>query len=351
MATMKDVADLAGVSTATVSHVVNGTKRLSPETTERVLLAIEQVKYNPNTAAKSLRSGQSNTIGVLVEDIRGLPVPEIVSGIEEVLTRSGYRMLLYDLHLLEKLFNQYDQISTYHTRVNNAIALLLSSNADGIIFVGIHDRRIQSLFDPIDKPLVIAYSLGTAQDTYVSYSNFDSAAQLTRLLIGKGHKRIALIAGHPDSYPTARRIGGFMHAMQEAGLDVPPSYIVQGDWEYESGFEQTNKLLALSEPPTAIFAMNDLMAAGCFHALNAVGLRIPEDISVIGFDNREISRFLQPPLTTIELPTREMGIQSAIRLIDMIRNPSMPPRPSIIPCSLIDRASVSAPSTKHNLCP
>ena len=98
MATMKDVAELAGVSTATVSHVVNGTKRLSPETTERVLLAIEQVKYNPNTAAKSLRSGQSNTVGVLVEDIRGLPVPQIVSGIEEILTRSGYRMLLYDLH-------------------------------------------------------------------------------------------------------------------------------------------------------------------------------------------------------------------------------------------------------------
>ena len=158
MATMKDVAELAGVSTATVSHVVNGTKRLSPETTERVLLAIEQVKYNPNTAAKSLRSGQSNTVGVLVEDIRGLPVPQIVSGIEEILTRSGYRMLLYDLHLLEKVFNQYDQINTYHARVNNAIALLLASNADGIIFVGIHDRRIKSLFDPIDKPLVIAYN-------------------------------------------------------------------------------------------------------------------------------------------------------------------------------------------------
>lgn len=343
MATMKDVAELAGVSTATVSHVVNGTKRLSPETTERVLLAIEQVKYNPNTAAKSLRSGQSNAIGVLVEDIRGLPVPEIVSGIEEVLTRIGYRMLLYDLHLLEKLFNQYDQISTYRTRVNNAIALLLSSNADGIIFVGIHDRRIKDLFDPIDKPLVIAYSLGVSQDTYVSYSNFDSADQLTKLLINQGHKRIAIIAGHPDSYPTARRMDGFMHAMHEAGLEVPPSYIAQGDWEYESGFEQTKKLLALSQRPTAIFAMNDLMAAGCFHALNAAGLRIPEDMSVIGFDNREISRFLQPPLTTMELPTRQMGLQSAIRLIDMIRNPSMPPRPSIIPCKIIERESVSIP--------
>ena len=349
MATMKDVAELAGVSTATVSHVVNGTKRLSPETTERVLLAIEQVKYNPNTAAKSLRSGQSNTVGVLVEDIRGLPVPQIVSGIEEILTRSGYRMLLYDLHLLEKVFNQYDQINTYHARVNNAIALLLASNADGIIFVGIHDRRIKSLFDPIDKPLVIAYSLGTAQDTYISYSNFDSAAQLTRLLIDKGHKRIALIAGHPDSYPTARRMDGFMHAMQEAGLDVPPSYIVQGDWEYESGFEQTKKLLALPQQPTAIFAMNDLMAAGCFHALNEAGLRVPEDISVIGFDNREISRFLQPPLTTIALPTREMGVQSAVQLIDMIRNPSMPPRPCIIPCSIVERDSVSAPS--RECCP
>lgn len=349
MATMKDVAELAGVSTATVSHVVNGTKRLSPETTERVLLAIEQVKYNPNTAAKSLRSGQSNTIGVLVEDIRGLPVPEIVSGIEEVLTRSGYRMLLYDLHLLERIFNQYDQINTYRTRVNNAIALLLASNADGIIFVGIHDRRIKDLFEPIDKPLVITYSLGVAQDTYVSYSNFDSAAQLTKQLIDQGHRRIAIIAGHSDSYPTARRMDGFIHAMHEAGLEVPASYIVQGDWEYESGFEQTKKLLSLPQRPTAIFAMNDLMAAGCFHALNAAGLRIPEDMSVIGFDNREISRFLQPPLTTMELPTRQMGLKSAIRLIDMIRNPSMPPRPSIIPCKIIERESVSHPCIDNSL--
>jgi len=340
MATMKDVAELAGVSTATVSHVVNGTKKLSPETTERVLLAIAQVKYKPNTAAKSLRSGQSNMIGVLVEDIRGLPVPEIVGGIEEVLSRSGYNMLLYDLHLLEKLYNQYDRISEYRTRVNNAVQTLLSSNADGIIFVGMHDRRIDSLFDPIDKPLVIAYSLGTAQDTYVTYSNSDSAKRLTQLLIDHGHRRIAVIAGHPQSYPTARRMLGFTQALHEAKIEIPEAYIRQGDWEYESGYVQTQRLIAHPEMPTAIFAMNDLMAAGCFHALHAAGLRVPHDVAVIGFDNREIARFLQPPLTTIALPTREIGTQSAIHLIDLIRNPAVPPRHSIIPCSIIERNSV-----------
>ena len=108
MATMRDVAQLAGVSTATVSHVVNGTKKLSPETTEKVLMAIAEANYTPNTLAKSLRSGQTHTIGVLVEDIRGLPVAGIVSGINETLSKSGYRMILHDLHLLEKLYNQYE---------------------------------------------------------------------------------------------------------------------------------------------------------------------------------------------------------------------------------------------------
>lgn len=340
MATMKDVAEIAGVSTATVSHVVNGTKKLSAETTEKVLLAIAQVKYKPNTAAQSLRSGQSNMIGVLVEDIRGLPVPEIVGGIEEVLSRSGYRMLLYDLHLLEKLYNQYHRISEYRARINNAVELLLSSGADGIIFVGMHDRHIEFLFDPIDKPLVYAYSLGTAADTYVTYSNSDSARQLTQLLIDKGHRRIAIIAGHPQSYPTARRMLGFKQALQDAGIALPQDYIRQGDWEYESGYKQTQELLALDEKPTAIFAMNDLMAAGCFHALSAAGLRIPQDVAVIGFDNREIARFLQPPLTTIALPSKEIGSQAALHLIDLMCNANAAARHSIIPCSIIERNSI-----------
>ena len=340
MATMKDVAELAGVSTATVSHVVNGTKRISPETTERVLMAIAQVNYTPNTLAKSLRSGQTHTIGVLVEDIRGLPVPDIVSGISETLSKSGYRTILSDLHLLEKLYNQYEQIGAYRTRINNGLSLLKSSNVDGIIYVGMHDRHLDYLFDPMDCPLVFAYSHGTQQDTYVTYSNQDSAADMTRYLINRGHKRIAVIAGHPHSYPTARRMHGFQMAMQQAGLMIPEGYIRYGDWEYESGVTQTKVLLQQEELPTAIFAMNDLMAAGCIHALNEAGLQVPHDMAVVGFDNREVARYLQPPLTTIALPTTQIGERAALHIMDLINNPSAHPMRDIIHCSIIERQSV-----------
>ena len=340
MATMKDVATLAGVSTATVSHVVNGTKKLSPETTERVLMAIAEVNYTPNTLAKSLRSGQTHTIGVLVEDIRGLPVPDIVSGISETLAKSGYRTILFDLHLLEKLYNQYEQIGAYRTRINNGLSLLKSSNVDGIIYVGMHDRHLDYLFDPMDCPLVFAYSHGTKQDTYVTYSNQDSAADMTRYLIGKGHTRIAIIAGHPHSYPTQRRMHGFQMAMQQAGLVIPEGYIRYGDWEYESGLAQTRVLLTLDERPTAIFAMNDLMAAGCLHALTDAGLRVPKDVAVVGFDNREVARYLQPPLTTIALPTTEIGERAALHIMDLINNPAAQPVRDIIHCSIVERKSV-----------
>ena len=334
MATMKDVAQLAGVSTATVSHVINGTKKLSAATTERVLLAISQAKYRPNTTAKSLH------VGVLVEDIRGLPVPEIVSGIADTLSRSGYMMILYDLHLLEQLYNQYAMTSSYRERISNGAKLLLSSEIDGLIYVGMHDRYLRDLFAPMERPLVIAYSHGTAQDTSVTYSNFDSAARLTRHLIAKGHRRIAVIAGHPDSYPAQRRMQGFQSAMAEAGLPVPGAYICEGNWEAESGAAATRALLALPQPPSAIFAMNDLMAAGCYQALGAAGLSIPQDMAVVGFDNREIASFLQPPLTTFALPSKEIGVRAAIRLLDRIRNGTTPPVKDILPCTFIERSSV-----------
>lgn len=340
MATLKDVAQLAGVSTATVSHVINGSKKLSAATTERVLLAISQAKYRPNTTAKSLHSGQSNTIGVLVEDIRGLPVAEIVSGIADTLSHSGYMMLLYDLHLLEQLYNQYAMTSSYRERISNGAQLLLSSDIDGLIYIGMHDRHLRDLFAPMEKPLVIAYSLGGIQDTSVTYANFDSAARLTRHLIAKGHRRIAVIAGHPDSYPSQRRLQGFQSAMSEAGLSIPTEYIQSGNWEAESGLAGTRTLLALPQPPTAIFALNDPMAAGCYQALSEAGLRIPQDMAVVGFDNRELSAFLNPPLTTMALPSKEIGVRAAIRILDRIRNPALPPVKEIIPCPMIERASV-----------
>ena len=340
MATMRDVAELAGVSTATVSHVINGSKKLSPETTERVLHAISQVNYTPNTVAKSLRMGQTHTIGVLVEDIRGLPVAGIVSGISETLSKAGYKTIFHDLHLLEKLYNQYEQIGTYRQRINEGVTLLKSSNVDGIIYVAMHDRHLDYLLDPTDTPLVYAYSHGTENDTFVTYSNRDSAAEMIRCLLRKGHERIAVIAGHPHSYPTAQRLLGIQMAMQQAQLALPAEYIRYGDWEYESGRKETLAILQLNPQPTAIFAMNDLMAAGCMDALHKEGLHIPQDIAVSGFDNREIASYLQPPLTTIALPTPEIGTKAALLIMDLINNPKLHPRREIIRCSIIERASI-----------
>ena len=340
MATMRDVAELAGVSTATVSHVINGSKKLSPETTERVLHAISQVNYTPNTVAKSLRMGQTHTIGVLVEDIRGLPVAGIVSGISETLSKAGYKTIFHDLHLLEKLYNQYEQIGTYRQRINEGVTLLKSSNVDGIIYVAMHDRHLDYLLDPTDTPLVYAYSHGTENDTFVTYSNRDSAAEMIRYLLRKGHERIAVIAGHPHSYPTAQRLLGIQMAMQQAQLALPAEYIRYGDWEYESGRKETLAILQLNPQPTAIFAMNDLMAAGCMDALHKEGLHIPQDIAVSGFDNREIASYLQPPLTTIALPTPEIGTKAALLIMDLINNSKLHPRREIIPCSIIERASI-----------
>ncbi|MDD3336526.1 MAG: LacI family DNA-binding transcriptional regulator [Eubacteriales bacterium] len=341
MATIKEVAQIAQVSTATVSHVMNNTKNISEETKKRVYAAIQKANYIPNAVAKSLRSGSSKTIGVLVEDIRGLPVAGIVNGISETLEPTGYSMLLYDLHLLDKLYNQYEQIGAYREKINRGIAVLLQSHVDGIIYVGMHDRHLDGLFDPIQRPLVFAYSHGSTKEAFVTYSNLDSAAQLTEYLIENGHTRIAVLAGHPHSYPTQMRLKGFRQAMEAHQLPCPPEYLRYGDWSYESGEKEAAGFLSLNERPTAVFAMNDLMAIGCVHALQDAGLRVPEDISIVGFDNRECSCYVRPPLTTADLPTKEIGVQAAGMIVAMLQAGQDNAKEILLPCKLIYRQSVA----------
>ena len=342
MSTMKDVAQIAGVSTATVSHVVNGTKTISEETKKRVYAAIEAANFVPNSIAKSLRMGSSRSIGVLVEDIRGLPVPDIVNGISEALEQNGYSMLLFDLHLLEKLYNQYEQIGVYRDKINRGIEVLLQSHVDGVIYVGMHDRHLDGLIDPTRRPIIFAYSHGSMQESYVTYSNKETALELVEYLIGLGHKRIAVVAGHPHSYPTMMRLNGYQLALQKHGLSQPAEYMRYGDWEYESGLRETAALLALPTPPTAIFAMNDLMGIGAIHACSRAGLRVPQDISVVGFDNRESSRYVQPPLTTVALPTKEIGMRAAEMVLTLIHDGTASKEGVVLPCQRVERESAMA---------
>jgi len=341
MPNMKQIARLAKVSTATVSHVLSGKKPVREETRRRVEEAIRETDYTLNTIAKSLRMNKTQTIGVLAEDIRGLPVPEIVTGISEYLEKSGYQLLLNNLRLLEKLYNQYYHINMCQEEINRGMKVMTDAHVDGIIYVAMHDRWLEGINMPVDKPIVYAYSMIDAPEgLYVTYDNISSAAAVTRLLIEKGHRRIAVIAGHKHSEPSRQRLQGFQKAMAEAGLPVPETFIRWADWEWQSAAAETEALLLLSEKPTAIFAMNDLMAAGCYQAVRRHGLDIPTDISIAGFDNQDVSAHLYPSLTTVAMPTRQIGYESARILLEKIEDNKATASSMILPCSLCVRNSI-----------
>ncbi len=340
MATIKEIAALSGVSVATVSHVLSGKKNVSDAARDRVLRAIELTNYKPNAIAKSLRMNKTHIIGVLVEDIRGLPVPEIVDGINQQLEESGYQVLLSNLRLLHKLYNQYEQLSQHTHVINSGIALLEDARVDGIIYVAMHDRRVDGVRQPVNIPFVFAFAQsGEPESVSVTYDNENSAYEITRLLIGQNHRQIALIAGHAYSSAAHLRLAGYRRAMDEAGLRVPPEYIRWGDWEYHSGVEQADAMLSLAVPPTAIFAMNDPMAAGCYASIMRHGLRIPEDVSVVGFDNQEVASCLFPGLTTVALPNREIGHIATERLLDRLEGRTAEPASITLPCSIVRRGS------------
>lgn len=346
LATMKEIAELAGVSVATVSYVLSGKKNVSPLKRDRVLNAVTLTNYKLNTIAKSLRTSKTEIIGVLVEDICGLPVPEIVDGLSQRLSDSGYQVLLSNLQLLGKLYNQYEQLSHYIGAVNRGIQLLEDARVDGIVYIAMHDRRIDDIRQPAGIPLVFAYANSDDPNSIsVTYDNQHSVQAITRHLIEQGHRRIALIAGHTASTVTKARLAGFRAAMDEAGLHVPPEYIRWGDWEHHSGVEQSEALLSLAKPPTAIVAMNDVMAAGCYATASCRGLRIPEDLSVVGFDNQLFASYLYPSLTTVALPNKQIGLTAAQHLLWKLEGRADVPSMTTLPCQVIFRESDMPPKS------
>lgn len=341
MATIKEIAKMAGVSTATVSYVINNTKKLSDETVKKVNEAIKALNYTPNIVATNLRTGKTYTIGVIVEDIRCFPVPDIVNGIGSELEREKYQMVVHDLHLYEKIWPNYTKILDYTDRIKKGVQLLRKSMVSGIIYVCMHDRVINDLVEPMDIPLVYAYSSCTNARDYITYDDLNSAKMMAEYLISLGHAKIGVVGGYRDAYPTQMRLEGIRQAMKENGLSLPDEYIRYGDWEYNSGYENAICLLNLKEPPTAIFALNDIMAAGCYRAATEFGIKIPDDLSIAGFDNRDISRYLYPSLTTMNLPLRDIGKQAFNMLLESINGDSKNPQQIVLPCQVIKRDSTS----------
>jgi len=344
--TIKDIAREAGVSTATVSYVINSSRPVMPEKRQRVLDIISKTNYQPNRVAKSLRTKKTNIIGVLVEDILGFPSVGIINGISEYVEKSDYNILLNDLRMLDSLFNKYDQVIQQKEKINNAISFLVfGAKVDAVIYVGMFNRDISGIISNINKPVIIAYSTSNDEHTCsVNYENEDSAAELTEHLIKNGHKRIAVITGLAHTSPAQTRLKGVNRAFKDAGLILDSSLVRNGDWERSSGYACMKDLLESEKNslPTAVLAMNDLMAVGAMDAIRESNLRVPEDISVVGFDNREVSNFVFPNLTTVEIDMKAIGYTAAQMATQKLSGTGeyANTRNIIIPSKLITRETV-----------
>ena len=345
--TIKDIAREAGVSTATVSYVINSTRPVMPEKRQRVLDVIAKTDYQPNRVAKSLRTKKTNIIGVLAEDILAFPSARIINGISEYVEGTNYQILLYDLRMLDSLFNKYHHIVHNSEKINKALSLLVNgANVDAVIYVGMFDRDISGVITNIKKPFVIAYSNSEDENAHsVSYENENISTELAKYIIDLGHEHIAVITGLAHTTPAQKRMRGITKAFREAGLILDSAYVKYGDWERDSGyacmidlFNQESESL-----PTAVIAMNDLMAIGAMDAIRDNGLSVPDDISVVGFDNREVSEFVYPKLSTVEINLEEIGrkaAETANLLLNNDNNNSSPfdtdivERNILIPCKL-----------------
>ncbi len=326
--TIKDIARQAGVSPSTVSRVLNSTKPVAVDKRALVLAAVEELQYRPNEMARGLARGRSMTVGVVVQDIGSPFFAWIVSGIEQGLDRAGYRPMLTTTHW--RTDNKSDEV--------RSLQMVLERQGDGVIVVGSHipDEQLRAVAEQVPM-VVVARRVQGLEAQCVFIDNRDAAYRATRYLIGLGHTRIAHIrgtAGHPDAN---EREAGYCLALAEAGLLVNERLIVDAQFTEQSGLAGVEKLLARGEQFTAIFAANDQSAYGVMLGLFNHGYRIPNDVSVIGFDDQFLSAYTLPPLTTVHQPSLEMGKVATEGLLRMINNQA--PRLPRFPGELIIRKS------------
>ena len=304
MATIKDVAETAQVSITTVSHVINSTRFVSPEVRKRVEEAMTQLGYQPNGLARSLRMGKTKTIGLIVPDASNLYFAEYARCIEDLGFQHGYSVILCNTD------DNLEKEASY-------IDLLVNKQVDGVIFIsaGGEGEALKKLKSQ-HIPIVIAdREAAHINADLVLLDNLLGGYLATRHMIGLGHRRIACISGPSQLNPSAQRVNGYLQAMREAGLTTPENYILLGDFHFQSGERCMDTLIALGkERPSAVFACNDLMAMGAIRSARRQGLHLPEELSIVGFDNILLSQAFFPALTTIDQPIQEMA-EAIIRVL------------------------------------
>lgn len=332
-ATIKDVALAAGVSVATVSRAVNGASNVLPETRQRILDAVRTLRFTPSGAARSLITRRTDTIGAILPDLHGEYFSELIRGLDQAARARG-------LHLL---------VSSSHGGSDETAAALRAMNGrvDGLIVMSPHaDAAFLAHNLPASLPAVLV-NTGVDLPGHIQFvvDNFGGAAEMTRHLLASGRSRVAFIRGPEGNHESLERLRGYRAGLQQGQQEI----IFDGDFTQEAGWATGQRIATLAVQPDAIFASNDMMAIGCMAALSAAGVRVPEDIAVVGFDDIPMARYLTPALTSVRVPIAALGANALNALVDIVELPAIEiadpnkPQPMIVmPVELVVRQSCGA---------
>lgn len=328
MVTISQVAKRAGVSSTTVSHVINETRFVSSAVRERVQQAMDELGYQPNALARSLRRGETHTLGLILPDSSNPFFAEVTQNVEVAAFDQGYNVILCNAEgspAKERLY-----LDVLQKRQVDGL-ILLSTGEDG-------ESLSQSLRR--DIPIVLVdRDLPTADADVVLADNRSGAFLATSHLLQLGHRRIGCISGPSHITPSARRVSGYIDALADSGIAFSDTLVVRGDFHPESGRVGAHVLLGRPDRPTAIFACNDLMAIGVVRAASERGINVPTDLSVVGFDDIQLASYITPSLTTVVQPKAEMARTAVQLLVERMTDRSLSARRRVLSPMLVVRES------------
>ncbi|MBV7437626.1 substrate-binding domain-containing protein [Aeromonas sp. sif2416] len=329
MANIKEVAALAGVSTTTVSHVINETRVVSDATRERVFAAMQSLNYAPSLVARSLKVKETNSIGMLVTTSSNPFFAEVVRGVERYCFEQGYNLMLGNTE------GQAETALSY-------LKMMLRKRVDGLLIMCSEGQ--QEVFNQLDwlksLPVVVMdWGMESKEVDLIADNSHRGGYLATRHLLALGHRAIGCITGPHSRAPANQRLAGFEQAMQEAGLAINPAWVQEGDFDCASGHDAMLRLLAMPERPSALFVCNDMMAMGVISAAHRAGLVIPRDLSLVGYDNVALAQYMSPPLTTVNQPKEELGRLAVTRLLARINGERIDNRMITVDPDLVIRDS------------
>jgi len=319
-ATIKDIANQTGLGLATISKYLNGGNVL-PKNRDAIEAAIHSLNYHPNSFARGLKTKRSKAVGVVLPEINNSFLMAILTEMEYALKREDYAIIISDCH-------------NNKTKEIEAVNFLLSKSVDGIISVPLSGsgRHLRAALDQNVPVLLIDRAIPnlTASVDSITINNEAIAYEaVLRQIIGQGHRRIGIVTGPKDTYTADRRLQGYSQALRDSGIGIDPALIWRGDYDVESGFAGYKALLEKNPDITAIFATSHYLTMGALMAINETGKKIPDDISVLGFDAMDWLQIVEPPLTIIEQPVREIGRLAGEILIRRLLNEENIPKQSI----------------------